>query len=92
MVGTLHPMDTGSLAPAQNLTQQRLEAALARLPDDLRRVLVLRFVHKLDTRQTALAMETSEPTVRALQADGLRALQRVLAGRDGPQPPVRRGR
>lgn len=86
--GEVLPLDTvlglpsGQDVPAQAilaLEAQALGAALARLTEAQRQVLLLRFVAGLSVRETAQAMGKSENAVKALQHAGLLALRRHLA-------------
>lgn len=56
-------------------------AAVARLPDERRRALVLRFVEEMTTAEIAGVMGRSEGAVRVLIHRGLRAVARDLGGR-----------
>ena len=52
-----------------------LHKALRRLPDDQRRVLVLRYIAGLSTTEIAERLDSSEVSVRELHENGSRALQ-----------------
>lgn len=56
-------------------------AAVARLPDERRRALVLRFVEEMSTAEIAGILGRSEGAVRVLIHRGLRAVARDLGGR-----------
>ncbi len=56
-------------------------SAVARLPDDRRRALVLRFVEEMSTAEIAGILGRSEGAVRVLIHRGLRAVARDLGGR-----------
>jgi RNA polymerase sigma-70 factor (ECF subfamily) len=67
----------------QAQVEQRAEietilAAMARLTEEQREVLVLRLIEGLTTREIALAMNKSEGAVRALQMRGLQSLCEIL--------------
>ena len=62
----------------RGLTREWLVAALQRLTEDQRRVIVLRFLQGMSTLETALAVDKTEDAVKKLQARGLLALRRVL--------------
>lgn len=64
-----------------NLTIERLQEALRRLTSDQCDVIILRFVAEMPINQVAQTLNKSESAVKALQARGLEALQRIL----GPQ-------
>jgi RNA polymerase sigma-70 factor (ECF subfamily) len=57
-------------------------AAIARLPDDRRRAIVLRFVDEMSTAEIAGVLGRSEGAIRVLIHRALRAVARDL----GPQP------
>jgi DNA-directed RNA polymerase specialized sigma24 family protein len=56
-----------------------LHEALSRLPDDQRRVLVLRHIAGLSTREIAERLGNSEASVHELHENGRRALQAAAA-------------
>jgi len=60
------------------LTQQRLAAAIARLTEDQRQVILLKFFEGLDNETVAQMVGKSIGAVKALQHRGLAALRRVL--------------
>lgn len=67
----------------QAQVEQRAEietilAAMARLTEEQREVLVLKLIEGLTTREIALAMNKSEGAVRALQMRGLQSLSEIL--------------
>ncbi len=62
----------------QVLDQVTLRPALARLSQDQRRALELRFLEGLRTATTAAIMGKSEDAVKKLQSRGLGALRRIL--------------
>jgi len=59
--------------------EEALHAAIAKLSDDQRQVLVLRFWEQLSHAETAKAMGRSEGAVKVLQHRALAALRRILA-------------
>ena len=63
---------------AQVLDHLTLAPALARLSNDQRRALELRFLDGLPTATTAARMGKTEDAVKKLQARGLTALRRIL--------------
>jgi RNA polymerase sigma-70 factor, ECF subfamily len=68
--------------PADDVGQERLEAlrtALAALPPDQRRVMLLRLVAGLSPAEIAVRMDRSEDAVHALQHRARRRLRRELA-------------
>jgi RNA polymerase sigma factor (sigma-70 family) len=60
----------------------RLAAALARLPDRQRDVVVCRLVEELSTRETAARLDVAEGTVKATLHQALRALRSLLGEPD----------
>jgi RNA polymerase sigma-70 factor (ECF subfamily) len=78
-------LEPGELAdPLHELTREeearRVRAALARLADDRRQVLVLRFVDELSAREVGEVLDRSEGAIRVLQHRALRDLARELDG------------
>ena len=67
---------------------RRLRSAVARLSDDRRQVVVLRFVDGLSAREIGVVLGRSEGAVRVLQHRALRDLAAILAARpeDGVPP------
>ena len=63
----------------QSLDWERVRAALHRLPDDQREVIVCRFFAELSPAETAALMGRSEGSVRVIQHRALVALRRMLA-------------
>jgi RNA polymerase sigma-70 factor (ECF subfamily) len=61
-----------------NLTGEHLKNALRRLTADQCDVIVLRFVAEMPITQVAQSLNKSESAVKALQARGLEALQKIL--------------
>lgn len=57
-------------------------AAVARLPDDRRRAVTLRFVHEMTTREIAAVLGRSEGAVRVLIHRALRSVARDLGAGD----------
>lgn len=60
------------------LEAEELAAALARLTEEQRQVILLRFVSGLENAEIAEVMGKREGAVRALQLRGLQALRRIL--------------
>ena len=60
---------------------RRLRAAVSRLSDDRRQVIVLRFVDGLSAREIGVVLGRSEGAVRVLQHRALRDLAALLAAR-----------
>jgi RNA polymerase sigma-70 factor (ECF subfamily) len=63
----------------QAVDSERVRAALDRLPDDQREVVVCRFFAELSPAETAALMGRSEGAVRVIQHRALVALRRMLA-------------
>jgi RNA polymerase sigma-70 factor (ECF subfamily) len=59
---------------------ERLSAALARIPDDLRELIVLRVIEDLSFREITERIGTDARAARGLYARALRELQRALTG------------
>jgi RNA polymerase sigma-70 factor (ECF subfamily) len=57
---------------------ERLERALARIPESHREVLLLRTVHGLDARETALAVEITEDQVHSMLSYARKRLRELL--------------
>jgi RNA polymerase sigma-70 factor, ECF subfamily len=75
------PIDpAGAAALAEDA--RRLRAAVARLSDDRRQVIVLRFVDGLSAREIGAVLGRSEGAVRVLQHRALRELQARLGRED----------
>ncbi|MHB1161103.1 MAG: RNA polymerase sigma factor [Chloroflexota bacterium] len=60
-----------------------LEAAIRRLPEEQRAVIVLRFVEEMDYSQVAEVMGKSQGALRVIQHRGLAALRRILEREGG---------
>jgi RNA polymerase sigma-70 factor (ECF subfamily) len=60
------------------LAHRRVSAAIARLTEEQRQVILLRFVEGLDNDSTALILGKSVNAVKALQHRALAALRRIL--------------
>lgn len=58
---------------------KKITEAMKLLPDNLKEVLILRFMDDLSARETAEILETSEVNVRVLQYRGLKELRKVIA-------------
>lgn len=65
-------------AVERGLTQRMLAAAIARLTEDQRQVILLKFIEGLDNETTARTLGKSVGAVKALQHRGLAALRRIL--------------
>ena len=65
-------------AVEQMLTTERLQQALQRLTADQCDVVILRFLAEMPISQVAQTLNKSESAIKALQARGLEALQRIL--------------
>ncbi len=63
----------------RNLTSEHLKEALARLTEDQRDVLVMRFVANMPIAQVAQTLHKSEDAIKSLQRRGLLALREILA-------------
>jgi RNA polymerase sigma-70 factor (ECF subfamily) len=59
-------------------TRNRLHSALARLPDEHRTIIVLRFFERLPAIEVAVIMNKSEGNIRILQHRALKALKKSL--------------
>lgn len=57
---------------------KKITEAIRLLPENLKEVLILRFVDDLSTKETAEILETSEVNIRVLQYRGLRKLKEVI--------------
>ena len=66
---------------------RRLRSAVARLSDDRRQVIVLRFVDGLSAREIGVVLGRSEGAVRVLQHRALRDLAAILAARPESETP-----
>jgi RNA polymerase sigma-70 factor, ECF subfamily len=73
-------IDTESRAFAK-VTMSKVEAAMAKLPDDHRAVLVLRAYHDLDYAEIAVALGVEEGTVKSRLARARAALKTVMEGK-----------
>lgn len=58
---------------------KKITEAMKLLPDNLKEVLILRFMDDLSARETAEILEISEVNVRVLQYRGLKELRKVIA-------------
>ena len=74
------PLDVEAIAVQRDETSAAM-GAIARLPSDRRRALVLRFVHEMSTREIAGILGRSEGAVRVLIHRALRMLARELGDR-----------
>jgi len=71
------PLDVEASAVRNDATSAAVDA-IARLPDDRRRAIILRFVDEMSTREIAGVLGRSEGAVRVLIHRGLRAVAREL--------------
>lgn len=82
-------MDTGT-NPEETahlrLTQEQLLAAMPRLTENQRQVILLRFIEGLSNSEVAAILERSEGAIRVLQHRALAALRQALVeeGQHGP--------
>jgi RNA polymerase sigma-70 factor (ECF subfamily) len=74
---------------AYDVEMQTLQAALLRLPDDQRDVLILRFIEGYSHAETASVLHKSEVAVRQIQVRALRAVRKQLTD-EGDHPVVAR--
>lgn len=65
-------------AVEHRLAQRRLAAAIARLTEDQRQVIILKFVEGLDNEMVARTLGKSVGAVKTLQHRALAALRRIL--------------
>lgn len=61
------------------LSYQRAAKEIARLPEDMKSVIVLRFMHGYDVRHTAEALGLSEGNIRIIQYRALKKLRGKLS-------------
>jgi RNA polymerase sigma-70 factor (ECF subfamily) len=64
------------------LDRQTLTAALAKITDDQRQIVLMRVVQGLSIAETARAVGKSEDSVKQMQSRGLKALKRVLEAQE----------
>lgn len=57
---------------------KKVNNAIKTLPDNLREVLILRFINDLSAKEAAEIMDTSEVNIRVLQYRGLKQLKEVI--------------
>lgn len=76
----LAPQPAGPDETAQSIRRMAIRDALARLPDDQRRVIELRILQGYSLRETAEMTDKTEAAVRSLQFRGLRRLAGLLEG------------
>ena len=67
------------MAVAELLEQQELRVALARLTDDQRQVIALKYLEEMGHAEIAQMLQKPVGAVKALQHRGLAALRRILA-------------
>ena len=72
-------MTTASEVFSRNVRQQRLQEALASLPDDQREALRLRYVEGLPSKQIAEQLGKSDGAIRVMLTRSLNRLQTILA-------------
>lgn len=65
---------------------RRLWRAVETLDDDLRTVIVLRYVHDLEAKEIAYITKTKEGTVHSRLHRARHHLQRILGGKKGERP------
>jgi len=68
-------------APRRLELREEVEAALARLPEEQRQAVVLRYLHDLDYREIAYALGVSENACRLRVHKGLKQLRGLIGGR-----------
>ena len=75
-----HPADSTGVESqvGQALEQARVRAALVRLTDDQRQVVILRFLEEWDHEEVAQALKKPVGAVKSLQHRALAALRRML--------------
>ncbi|OHB21516.1 MAG: hypothetical protein A2939_00310 [Parcubacteria group bacterium RIFCSPLOWO2_01_FULL_48_18] len=71
-----------SFAIEQGLAVERILRAVARLTDEQREVVVMKFVEDLDNEEIARALEKNEGAVRVLQHRALENLKKFVADAD----------
>ena len=64
--------------PESRLDGHTLSAALKRITEDQRRIVVMRIIQGMSIADTAKAIGKSEDSVKQLQSRGLKALKRIL--------------
>jgi RNA polymerase sigma-70 factor (ECF subfamily) len=79
-LGVASPDDVAELAVAREATNVAWRA-VERLPEDRRKVVILRFVNEMSTAEIALILGRSEGAVRVLLHRALRAVAEDLRGR-----------
>lgn len=62
---------------------RELGGALDRLPEDMKSVVVLRFIEELPVRAVAEALDMTEGNVRVVQFRALRKLREIMRGNHG---------
>jgi len=65
------------------LDRQTLSAALSKITEDQRQIVLMRIVQGLSITETAKAVGKSEDSVKQLQSRGLKSLKRVLEAQEG---------
>ncbi len=66
-----------------NLTCQGLAAALSRIDETQRDVLLMRFIEGMPIAEAARVLHKTEDAIKALQRRGLTALRQLLIGQEG---------
>jgi len=75
--------DTAEETAICHMTQEQLAAAIARLTEGQRQVILLRFIEGLDIESVARVLDKPMSAVKSLQHRGLAALRRILAKKSG---------
>lgn len=57
---------------------RKINDAIKTLPDNLKEVLILRFINDLSAKEAAQIMDTSEVNIRVLQYRGLKQLKEII--------------
>jgi RNA polymerase sigma-70 factor, ECF subfamily len=97
---TLHPLDemgdtaSGETPPDEQvlvgIEGEALRRAIAKLPDEMQTVILLRFVENFSHADVAKVLEKSDAAVRQIQVRALRQLKKLLED-EGQDPGVERG-
>jgi RNA polymerase sigma-70 factor (ECF subfamily) len=77
-------MTTPSKAFSRNARELRLQEALAKLPEDQREALRLRYVESLPSREIAEKIGKSDAAVRVMLTRSIKKLQELLGDEDPP--------
>lgn len=62
----------------RQFTQDRVHNAVARLPEPMKSVVILRFISGYSARQTAQSLKLSESNIRVIQCRALKRLKGIL--------------